>query len=192
MNHANTNRYHSPKRGQWLLYAIVTLFLAVGAGAATGLILEDSVSGISGSSSMTVGQTLAVTNVTAVGNSDAFFATIDDNQVAFSAHIEANNGDHTGLAVEITNLGGLDDVAFHFIINSQDAPCTFSISSDDANGVDSDGDGTVEPVVRIAPNTWVSVVGAGSTNTLYVSIDLSDTAPSGFYDISYEILPVNL
>lgn len=191
MNHAKPNRYHKPKGGQWLLGAVVTLLLAVGAGAATGLILEDSVEGISGNSSFGISQSLAVTNVTAMGDSDGFIATIDDDQVSFAAHMQVNNGDRSGMSVEITNLGNIDDITFRFVIHYNAAPFSFSILTDDIDGVDTDGDGTVESVVRISTDTWVSVVGAGDTNTLDVTIAVEDAAAPGFYEISYEILPVN-
>lgn len=191
MNHANHYRRRRPKRGQWVLWAIITLFLAVGAGAATGLILEDSVEGVSGNSSVGVSQTLAVTNVTALGRSDGFIASISDDQVSFAAHIQVNNGDRTGLSVEISNLGAFDDITFQFVIHYDSAPFSFSIASDDSDGIDTDGDGSVEPVVQISPDTWVSKVGAGSTNTLDVTIAVEDAAAPGYYELSYEILPVN-
>ncbi len=192
MNHAKRKPHRKPIRGQWLLWAVITLFLAVGAGAATGLILEDSVEGISGNSSLGVNQSLAVTNVTAMGDNDGFIATIDDDQVSFAAHMQVNNGDRTGLSVEISNLGGIDDITFQFIIHYGDGPFSFSIVSDDTDGEDTDGDGTVEPVVRTGMETWVSKVGAGSTNTLDVTVAVEDAAAPGFYELSYEIKPMNV
>jgi len=191
MNLANMKRKGRSRKKPLLLWATICLLLALGAGAATGLILEDTVPGVAGKSSVGVSQSLAITNVTAMGSSDAFLATINDDRTSFAAHIQGNNGDVVGLAVEVSNLGEKDDITFQLIIEKYDAPISCAIDADDSNGMDTDGDGTIESVVQIGNSTWISVVGGGSSNTLYITLAIEDAASPGFYDIKYQLVPVN-
>lgn len=152
----------------WLLLGALVI---VGAGAATGLVLKDQ---ITGTTTIAVSQALSITSVTGAGG-DEFLGTINDNGVEWAAHFEANNGDLLTLTLEVTNVG---DQSMHGIW-TLDVPAGITVDATTAN------------VVEIAPHVWKQDYSVGA-NALVFEFALEDAQPTGFYEITGVLVPVNV
>jgi len=155
----------------WMLLAALVV---VGAGATTGLVLKDSISGYT---TIAVSQAILIEDVTSGGTEDEFLATIDDDGSAFAAHFEANNGDMLEIHIEVENVGGSDDIVA--IITWQ---IPESISMEEIN----------DEAVPTGPGSWRFSVDGGSDVTLEFEIAIEDAAPTGFYELTASITPVNV
>lgn len=166
--------FFGKKLPAWLLLGALVI---VGAGAATGLVLKDQ---LTGTTTIAVSQALEITSVTGSGG-DEFLGTINDNGVEWAAHFEANNGDQLELELTVYNNAGQDMWA-ELTMDVPDG-ITVNIEGDD------DAD---ENVVQIALYKWKFLATAGDSNTLDISFALEDAQPTGFYDIPGVIIPVNV
>ena len=155
----------------WMLLAALVV---VGAGATTGLVLKDSISGYT---TIAVSQAILIEDVTSGGTEDEFLATIDDDGSAFAAHFEANNGDMLQLNITVKNVGGSDDIV---AIITWEIP--EGISMEEIN----------DEAVPTGPGSWRFAVDGGSNVVLKFEIAIEDAAPTGFYELTASITPVNV
>ena len=158
----------------WMLLAAL---IVVGAGATTGLVLKDSISGYT---TIAVSQAILIEDVSSSGTEDEFLATIDDDGSAFAAHFEANNGDTLQLNIDVMNVGGSDDIVAIITWEIPD-----SISMEEVNDV----------AVPTGPGSWRFAVpsgGAAFSVQLQFEIAIEDAAPTGFYELTASITPVNV
>ena len=161
-----------------LPFAFIAMLLAGGAGAASGLILEDSITGTTGNNTIAVSQALAITAIETSGG-DSSFGVIDDNGLNFAAHYQANNGDKLTLAVNLTNQANTP-IYYLLTITNPNPELTLAV------------EGSGNPVVMAGENTWASVQAANETSTLTITIIIANSAASGLYELAYEIEPVEV
>ena len=171
----------SKKMPAWLLLAALVV---VGAGAATGLVLKDQ---INGTTTIAVSQAIRITGVTEGGDSDAdeFLGTVDDDGMAWAAHFEANNGDYVELDLALNNFAGADNEIV-CLLTLDDIPAGMTINMEASEG----------NIVRISENSWkfdITSDGDDLVNdqVLTITIALEDAQPTGFYEISSVIVPLN-
>lgn len=178
MGLAQNNKYNffGKKLPAWMLLAALVI---MGAGAATGLVLKDQ---ITGTTTIAVGQALHIDSVTGSGG-DAFLGTVEDDGSAWAAHFEANNGDSLTMVLTVGNDGGSDDIVAQLTL---DIPSGISVSIASS---DTDAD---DNIVQTGPNTWKFGVDSASTNVLTFTIAIEDTAATGFYEMDGTIDPLNL
>ena len=160
----------------WLIVAVVAI---LGAGAATGLVLKDEITG-----QITVGviqPALIVTDVTCTGGSLSFCNAADDG-MSWSAYVEAFNGDTVVVEVEVTNQGGGYIMA---LLTFDEIPDGLTIS------IEGDDDDT-ENVIRRSETQFQFGVPANSDNTLDISIAIADDASTGYYVLYSTIVPTNV
>lgn len=156
----------------WIMLAALVI---VGAGATTGLVLKDSLSGYT---TIAVSQAILIVDVQESGVADEFLSTIDDDGSAFAAHFEANNGDTLEIQIEIENVGDVNDDIVSII--TWDIPA--GISLEEVNDV----------AVPTGPGSWRFAVTGGTSETLEFEIAIEDAAPTGFYELTATITPVNV
>jgi len=171
-------------------WALLAALVIVGAGAATGLVLKDQ---IDGKTTIAVSQALYISDIDYDGDYDEALVTINDDGMSWAAHFEANNGDVLVVELEISNDGGTsdqDEMVFKLVLDWPEG-MTIDISADDTTA--DDGDTTTnEKVIQICPADYKSVVGDGEDNTLYIEIAIEDAAPTGFYEITGTLVPLNV
>ena len=169
--HTKKFSFFGKKLPAWVLLAAL---VAVGAGAATGLVLKDQ---IDGTTTIAVSQALTVTSVASSGgDDDEFLGTIDDDGMTWAAHFEANNGDVVDLQVTVTNGGGSDSIV---AILTLDVPEGITVSID-------------SEATQCSANQWKFDVTAGGTEVLDFDFALEDALATGFYTITGTIEPVNV
>lgn len=160
----------------WLLIAVVAI---LGAGAATGLVLKDEITGHI--TVAVVGQALSVESIACSGG-DQSLCTVSDDRMAWTAYVEARQGDTVLVSVEIKNDGGGYIVAG---LTFDEIPEDLSIS------IEGDDDDT-ENVIRLSSTEFQFGVPSGSTNTLDITIAIADDAAVGYYDLDSHIVPLSV
>ena len=166
----------------WLL--VVALAMA-GAGAATGIVLADS---ISGRTTVAVSQAVLVAAPPLIGgDADEGLGTVEDDGAAFAAHFEANNGDIVLVFIPLKNEAGPDQnivVEFRMAI-----PEGLTVS------IDADGVGVHNDVVRIGPSAWVFTLdgaAAGGSHGITMTVAIEDAQSTGFYETQGTFIPQNV
>ena len=163
-------------------WALVAVIAVAGAGAATGIVLADS---IIGTSSVTVSQAVLVAAPPILsGDADESLGTVEDNGARFGAHFEANNGDQVNIFIPLKNEAGPDqDIVVLFTLG-QAPGLTVSLVAD--------GVGVHDDVVRTGPTTWVFTVdgeAAGTPNGITLTVAIEDAQSTGFYELNGVLRP---
>lgn len=164
----------------WVLVAVI---LVAGAGAATGIVLADS---IIGTSTVTVSQAVLVAAPPIIGgDADESLGTVEDNGARFGAHFEANNGDLVTIYIPLKNEAGPEqDIVVLFTLG-QAPGLTISIVAD--------GVGVHEDVVRTGPTTWVFTldgIANGDPHGITLTVALEDSQTPGFYELNGAFKPM--
>ncbi len=166
----------------WLL--VVALAMA-GAGAATGIVLADS---ITGRTTVAVSQAVLVAAPPIVGgDADEGLGTVEDDGTAFAVHFEANNGDIVYVFIPLKNEAGPEQnvvVELHMAV-----PDGMSMS------IAADGVGVHDDVVRTGPAAWVFTLdgaAAGGSHGLTLTVAIEDAQSTGFYETQGTLIPVNV
>lgn len=193
MGHANKNIYFFGKKlPAWIFVAALVI---VGAGAATGLVLKDQVTG---TTTIAVSQAIRVAAPVNGPNSDAdeFLGTANDNEMEFGAHFEANNGDLVSFVLEVRNYAGNMD--YTVVLLTLDIAEGMTVDILDVNLPPA----AIDDIVRINYNQWKFEVpdgGMGGTNPepygfreILIEIALEDAQPTGFYALQGSIIPLNV
>ena len=132
--------------------AVLALLILSGAGAVTGLLIQDT---MENESSVAVGQAILVVGVEecAVGSdADEFLASVSDDGTAFNVYFEANNGDYVCYNLKVANEA--DQIVVAKMHISGGNPYTFG-SDPLFWWSDNDGDGQISTgeVVLITEDT---------------------------------------
>lgn len=166
----------------WLM--VVALAMA-GAGAATGIVLADS---INGRTTVAVSQAVLVAAPPLVGgDADEGLGTVKDDGAAFAVHFEANNGDNVLVFIPLKNEAGPEQnivVELRMVV-----PEGLSIS------IDADGVGVHDDVVRTGPAAWVFTLdgaAAGGTHGITLCVAIEDAQATGFYETQGTFIPQNV
>jgi len=160
----------------WLL---ILALIAAGAGAATGTVLATK---ITAKIPVTVDQAIVLGAAPTVSGADNSIATKSDDNTAFTAGMELNNGDSATVALAIQNKSSASMVV-KLTLWGVPSGATLSVSSsDDASNV-----------TRVGKYTWLFNLAANSDNTadITITVALADDMKPGFYEINGKIEPVN-
>ena len=163
----------------WVMVAVIAV---AGAGAATGIVLADS---IIGSSSLTVSQAVLVASPPLIGgDADESLGTVEDNGASFAIHFEANNGDIVTVFIPLKNeAASAQDIVVQFTMG-QAPGLTMSIVSD--------GMGVHDDVVNIGPGTWVFTLDGDANGTphgILLTVAIEDSQTPGFYELAGVFTP---
>ena len=200
------------KMPAWMLLAALVL---VGAGATTGLVLKDSISGYT---TIAVSQAILIEGVTSGGTEDEFLATVDDDGSAFAAHFEANNGDTLQLRILVKNVGGSDDIvaiitwevpegismeeinnvavptgpgSWRFLVEGGWDGTTYADDDGDTDDNFVDDDDDDDTVLDVNDDDWYGDRRVGERFVVF-EIAIEDAAPTGYYELAATITPVNV
>lgn len=163
-------------------WAIVVALIVASAGAATGVVLTGSVTGVV---TLTASQSLLVlqnagTNIT---GADAWLITIEDDETAFQAAAEINTGDDYTINLALANESD-DELTGELTLIGPDG-ITLNADADGAGDM-------INDVVRTGPFTWKFRLAAGTnvSTDLIIDVALADDMPPGFYALDGSIKQV--
>ena len=171
------------------LWFLIMLIVMSGVGAAVGVVLQEK---ITAEIPITVGQALMVGKpevCTPCGLPwpHRWFSSVSDDRTAFSAAVEAFQGEEFWIRVPLENRGMQDLVIELYLENSN--------SEGDGITLDCDGEGVIDDVVRIAEDAWKFTLdggawGAGGGDYLMIKVALGDYIEPGFYKLEGYLEPV--
>jgi hypothetical protein len=178
--------------------------------AAAGAGVTAAASGLSGSvegqADVEAEQALTVTDIRVAGDQDADFTRVADDNTAFQAAVELNNGDEVRFGADIRNnaADGLDvqiqvdspDVIDIAVGNDGDTPTGSAGSDNDANVDDANAE---DNAIKTGEDTYIATISGssspGSQNSggedIRIAAELDDTADPGSYDIGVAINPLS-
>ncbi len=166
----------------WLMVAALAV---VGAGAATGIVLADS---ITGTTTVAVSQAVLVSEPPIIGgDADEGLGTVRDDGASFAAHFEANNGDIVTIFIPLKNEAGpTQNIVVEYTMM---IPTGLTVS------IAADGVGVHDDVVRTGPSTWIFTldgIAAGGTHGITMTVAIEDAQKAGFYETLGTLVPRNV
>jgi hypothetical protein len=188
-----------------------SIILGTAGVAAAGAGVTAAASGLSGSvegqADVEAEQALTVTDivVNSNGDQDADFTRVADDNTAFQAAVELNNGDEVRFDAEIRN-NAADKLDVQIQVDSPDVidiavgneknPTAGAGDDNDANVDDANAD---DGAIKTGEDTYIATISSntspGSQNsggeTITIDAELDDTADPGSYDIGVAINPLS-
>lgn len=183
--------------------------VALAAGGAGVTAAASGFDSVEGQADVQAEQALVVEQIDVpAGQQDATFTRVSDDNTAFQAAVELNNGDEVRFQPTIRNNSG-DELAVEIDVQSPDVIDVAVGNEADPSGVgtttttgdDGDMDANTDDAnaddgaVRTGETTWVATIAStgddDTTEVINIDAELDDTAPPGSYDLGVTINPLS-
>ncbi|KXA93994.1 hypothetical protein AKJ66_00060 [candidate division MSBL1 archaeon SCGC-AAA259E22] len=164
----------------WIL---VASFVVAGAGAAAGTVLQGQ---ITGKAPVTVSQALVLPTNPTVSGANAQIVTKSDDDTAFQAAAEVNNGQDYEIDIPVKNKAD-EWLALELTLDAS-GPVQIGSITKNSNLASNK---TADKAIRISEDTWKCNINSDSTEHYGFKVALPDDAQPGFYKIEGKIEAVN-
>ena len=180
--------------------AVILGTAALGAGGAGVTAAASGLNGsVEGQADVQAEQALTVTDIEVEdGDQDASFERVADDNTAFQAAVELNNGDAVRFDASIEN-NATDDLDVQIQVDSPDV-IDIAVGNEDepTGGEGTDNDASVsdenadDDAVKTGESTYIaSIDGDDDSEEINIAAELEDTASPGSYDIGVAINPLS-
>ena len=180
--------------------AVILGTAALGAGGAGVTAAASGLNGsVEGQADVQAEQALTVTDIEVEdGDQDASFERVADDNTAFQAAVELNNGDAVRFDASIEN-NATDDLDVQIQVDSPDVIDIAVGNEDEPTGCEgTDNDASVsdenadDDAVKTGESTYIaSIDGDDDSEEINIAAELEDTASPGSYDIGVAINPLS-